>query len=554
MEAENFTTNTAQGGKTWTAQTTSSPSGGAALIATPDTGAANNTGYTTTSPRLNFDVTFTQTGTYQVWVRGRAGGSVAADSDSVHVGLDGAAVASADRISTFTDRVRLVAQHARQRQRDPQRRDRGRPHRQRLDARGRLRHRQARAARDSRVHARPGPDRPRRRTRRRPAPTRRATGPRPAAPVPPTAAPVRPAATASRTGPRPASTAAAPAPPATRADPTAVWLEAEAGVRSGSPTFTRAERRPGVGRPEPAAPDGHAPPTRPARRASGTRSPWAPGPSRSGRGRSRPTPTTTRSGSRWTAATFVKWNACRRPAAWAWDDLHNSDNNNAVVTYTLAAGTHTLDVANREDGARLDKLYVTALGDTPSGLGGGTGPTCTDGMMNGTETGVDCGGSCPACATCSDGVRNGTETGVDCGGYVPGVPRRRPAPTGSGTGRRRASTAAGSCPACRDCTRRRPERDGDGRRLRRHVPGLPRRRPARTGSRTGRRRASTAAGSCPACTTGATTVWLEAEGGTRSGSPTFTRRDQHGRFWRLVPHTTSTDSPNAAVRTGSRSA
>lgn len=42
--------------------------------------------------------------------------------------------------------------------------------------------------------------------------------------------------------------------------------------------------------------------------------------------------------------------------------------------------------------------------------------TCTDGIQNGTETGVDCGGTCSACPTCSDGIQNGTETGVDCGG------------------------------------------------------------------------------------------------------------------------------------------
>ena len=44
-------------------------------------------------------------------------------------------------------------------------------------------------------------------------------------------------------------------------------------------------------------------------------------------------------------------------------------------------------------------------------------PSCSDGIQNGDETGVDCGGSsCPACPTCSDGVQNGDETGVDCGG------------------------------------------------------------------------------------------------------------------------------------------
>jgi len=102
MEAENFTTNTSQGGKSWTPQTTNSPSNGTALIATPDTGAAVNTGYTTGSPRLNFTVTFSQTGTYQVWIRGRAGGASAADSDSVHVGLDNVALSSSDRITGFS--------------------------------------------------------------------------------------------------------------------------------------------------------------------------------------------------------------------------------------------------------------------------------------------------------------------------------------------------------------------------------------------------------------------------------------------------------------------
>jgi hypothetical protein len=70
---------------------------------------------------------------------------------------------------------------------------------------------------------------------------------------------------------------------------------------------------------------------------------------------------------------------------------------------------------------------------------------CTDGVKNGTETGVDCGGpACPArCSpgggcvapddckggvcqgglcqtpTCTDGVKNGTEMGVDCGTGCP---------------------------------------------------------------------------------------------------------------------------------------
>ncbi len=74
-------------------------------------------------------------------------------------------------------------------------------------------------------------------------------------------------------------------------------------------------------------------------------------------------------------------------------------------------------------------------------------PTCSDCVQNGTETDIDCGGpSCAPCAdggkwakpsdcqssvcnpsppgtsdlcqapTCTDGVKNGLETGIDCGG------------------------------------------------------------------------------------------------------------------------------------------
>ncbi len=43
-------------------------------------------------------------------------------------------------------------------------------------------------------------------------------------------------------------------------------------------------------------------------------------------------------------------------------------------------------------------------------------PTCTDGILNQDETGVDCGGVCLACPSCTDGIQNQDETGVDCGG------------------------------------------------------------------------------------------------------------------------------------------
>ncbi len=71
------------------------------------------------------------------------------------------------------------------------------------------------------------------------------------------------------------------------------------------------------------------------------------------------------------------------------------------------------------------------LSSTACGGGGPTGPTCSDGTMNGDETGIDCGGAtCPACPTgptCSDGTMNGDETGVDCGGATcPACPTTGP--------------------------------------------------------------------------------------------------------------------------------
>ncbi len=48
--------------------------------------------------------------------------------------------------------------------------------------------------------------------------------------------------------------------------------------------------------------------------------------------------------------------------------------------------------------------------------GGGNTATCTDGIQNQGEAGIDCGGPCPACPSCNDGIQNQGETGVDCGG------------------------------------------------------------------------------------------------------------------------------------------
>jgi dienelactone hydrolase len=54
------------------------------------------------------------------------------------------------------------------------------------------------------------------------------------------------------------------------------------------------------------------------------------------------------------------WNNIGPNSSWAWEQAQ---------TYSLATGSHTLTVAYREDGALLDKIFVSNTGATPSGEG-----------------------------------------------------------------------------------------------------------------------------------------------------------------------------------------
>jgi len=72
-------------------------------------------------------------------------------------------------------------------------------------------------------------------------------------------------------------------------------------------------------------------------------------------------------------------------------------------------------------------------------FGSSTTPTCTDGIKNGVETGVDCGGTCPACPVnpvCPNGICENGETPVnclaDCHPYKLTVYGINPGGTGSG--------------------------------------------------------------------------------------------------------------------------
>ena len=74
------------------------------MQALPDIGTNHQTNFTSYSPRLDYQVSFNRTGVHTVSVRGEAKKGAAGNSDSVHVGLDGKAVASADKISGFETR------------------------------------------------------------------------------------------------------------------------------------------------------------------------------------------------------------------------------------------------------------------------------------------------------------------------------------------------------------------------------------------------------------------------------------------------------------------
>ena len=67
--------------------------------------------------------------------------------------------------------------------------------------------------------------------------------------------------------------------------------------------------------------------------------------------------------------TWVKWNSIERSQDFIWDQVHDNDNSNTPVTFALNSGTNTVDFAYREDGTKLDKIFVTLSGDIPTGQG-----------------------------------------------------------------------------------------------------------------------------------------------------------------------------------------
>jgi hypothetical protein len=97
IEAEKYTQLISRGGKSWSL--TNTPTGfvgQGAMFSGPNTGAQVDTNYTTTTPEMQYRIKFSTPGTYHVWLRGQAGNQ---QDNAAHVGLNGQAIASADRMT-----------------------------------------------------------------------------------------------------------------------------------------------------------------------------------------------------------------------------------------------------------------------------------------------------------------------------------------------------------------------------------------------------------------------------------------------------------------------
>jgi hypothetical protein len=66
---------------------------------------------------------------------------------------------------------------------------------------------------------------------------------------------------------------------------------------------------------------------------------------------------------------WVQWNNLYQRignSAYGWDQVHDTANGDALINYNLSAGAHTLEIAYRESGLKIDRFLVTNdLGFSP---------------------------------------------------------------------------------------------------------------------------------------------------------------------------------------------
>ncbi len=67
--------------------------------------------------------------------------------------------------------------------------------------------------------------------------------------------------------------------------------------------------------------------------------------------------------------TWVKWNNIEQSNLFIWDQVHDNNNGNTPVAFYFNEGTNTIDFAYREDGAAIDKIFISQNQGSPQGLG-----------------------------------------------------------------------------------------------------------------------------------------------------------------------------------------
>ncbi|TMM55868.1 BspA family leucine-rich repeat surface protein [Maribacter algarum] len=76
---------------------------------------------------------------------------------------------------------------------------------------------------------------------------------------------------------------------------------------------------------------------------------------------------------------WLRWNLIPGSADFSWHQVHDRELNTSFLTFDLIDGINTIEIGHREDGAGLDKLYVTRTSNAPTGFGEAD-ETCNSGI------------------------------------------------------------------------------------------------------------------------------------------------------------------------------
>ncbi|MBD3319694.1 MAG: fibro-slime domain-containing protein [Chitinivibrionales bacterium] len=99
IEAEHFANKQSAGSRDWIDDFSAQHSGSGAMKVEPNTGGFYESNYIGNSPRLDYNVCFSETGTHYVWIRGKGATD---DDQSCHIGLNYETIATGERIENFS--------------------------------------------------------------------------------------------------------------------------------------------------------------------------------------------------------------------------------------------------------------------------------------------------------------------------------------------------------------------------------------------------------------------------------------------------------------------